>query len=1586
MIHKNKTIPSKIISIMLVLVITLGAFLGSMGTAVGESNLENGTHKVEVKALKESEDTIEEIMNPYIDGIGKLEVDSSISFAYITINDTSQFKSIKVRTEGAISPGPEDEVRTDVAIYTEPEIVEENPDSNTRTYKFEIEDVENAIDSVGYTHDDQKIWFRLKLAIIDENEEYTVTFDSDGGTDVAPVKAKWNETINEPETPEKNDRVFDGWYNGEQKIEFPMTVTENVILKVQWRQNRAVMYSGNGGAFEEGTINKSGKYENTDEDYLIPIKPPKRIGYNFLGWYIITNYNKIPSTYSELINPEEHDGYPIEDALDDNGKIKIPRFEDYIPSDNQEQRRVECFAKWELEGSEIPEYTLTLDTQGGTPIEDIKLKGNTPLKTRKINLNNLVTIKDGYDASWLYEGKLIKHSIHIIEDTTLTAQWHKLYTTTLNANGGIVYNVQTGKYEEITNIQEASRFDETYSSGSLTDPKRTGYTFEGWYDEVDNLVTGETIIPPRNITLKARWSKDIPADGQYTIDVNVWQEYKDEDSMAAKFFDEEKALLEVIEDKVYLTVAVHTEGYLGNNFFEDIITKLEQKMSDGTFKNLDLVPVEGEKKVKIKIEYPNMDDAVFIRCTIKPMGNEEKTLRVLLKNDTLEEIPDLIADGDYVVDVDILQEYKDEPSMSSQFFLKEGVPLKVQDGKMLLKLSVLKDCEFNGTMYNDPIEWLKQQMPNGDLELLAIKDMGDTKEVQLEYNNILKPAFVQVKVVPMEGMTPSLRVAVKKGSIRKLIMPDEGDYKANIDISSEQMMIFDRLFPERVGLPLKVENGKIYLSLNSIAYEAGFNPQMTALYIGDKKLDYTEILNEENEAIKACYELAAFSMEDTIRIELKLVIGEKVTPMGLADITFSLTPQYTVTFDSNGGAAVQPIIEYESANIPEPEILQQDGFIFLGWYIGDTKVTFPMQLTDNITLKAHWDKIEVMVKDVLMDGDLTTNGSVHVTLNSNDITYEYSIDGENWQEDNMFSNLDAGDYTVRVRAKDNPTNMSAKAFTIKKVEVLKPTVTDGKTTITEEDLNKDYVQIDLDGQTVSEVTVQIPSANKETTIKIASGSALPKIKAVKENQLTLEIPEGTSYETSNTLLQLPKIVDNTEAIKAAIEDLEGSNKDIKNIAAISVGGENTVIFGDYVMITLNGKAEKGCIFIDENGAAQPIKKVSKNAASTQTIDEYCYADGSDLVLMTKHFTEFATYDAVKIDNGGGSNQNYSWDKDGDYSVDIDVLKEHEDSSSMAKAFFVTRNLPLEIDDGEITLTIKVNKDGDMNGYEYEDVIKAFYYKKNGKSKKLKLKYLNDNNVRYVTTEIKFDSPDEEALIEVHIEPMLPSTPSLRIKLKKNTLGDEDDAIDLEPDEDEAAKIEGQKNIPISVKKNAKDIKFVNGYKDKTFRPNHNIKRAEVLAMLDKITELADDVDKKDVNFEDMDMWAKESIEKFAQAGIIDGYKDGSIKPNGEMTRAEFSKIIAIVMGLELKDEATELKDIKEHWAEKYINALIKKGYMKGYQDNTFKPNNKITRAEVVTVINRIIGSSTQDYIVKENPFTDIDPSHWAYKDVMKAVN
>ncbi|MCG8482977.1 MAG: NEAT domain-containing protein, partial [Clostridia bacterium] len=234
MIHRYKTIPSKIISIMLVLVFILGTFLGSIGKAVAESNLENGTHKVEVKALNESEDIIEDNIDPYIDGIGEVEVNNSISFAYITINDTSQLKSIKVRTEGAISPGPDDEVRTigaisgpghevrtDVAIYTEPEIVEEDPGLNTRTYKFEIEDVDNAVDSVGYTHDDQKIWFRLKLAIIDENAEYTVTFDSDGGTDVAPIKAKWNETINEPEPPQKNNRVFDGWYNGEQKIEFP---------------------------------------------------------------------------------------------------------------------------------------------------------------------------------------------------------------------------------------------------------------------------------------------------------------------------------------------------------------------------------------------------------------------------------------------------------------------------------------------------------------------------------------------------------------------------------------------------------------------------------------------------------------------------------------------------------------------------------------------------------------------------------------------------------------------------------------------------------------------------------------------------------------------------------------------------------------------------------------------------------------------------------------------------------------------------------------------------------------------------------------------------------------------------------------------------------------------------------------------------------------------------------------------------------------------------------------------------------------------------------------------------------------------
>lgn len=102
-----------------------------------------------------------------------------------------------------------------------------------------------------------------------------------------------------------------------------------------------------------------------------------------------------------------------------------------------------------------------------------------------------------------------------------------------------------------------------------------------------------------------------------------------------------------------------------------------------------------------------------------------------------------------------------------------------------------------------------------------------------------------------------------------------------------------------------------------------------------------------------------------------------------------------------------------------------------------------------------------------------------------------------------------------------------------------------------------------------------------------------------------------------------------------------------------------------------------------------------------------------------------------------------------------------------------------------------------------------------------------------------------------------------------------------------------------------------------------------------------------------------------------------------ITRAEFVSMITRFAKLSTSNADTLFTDTDGHWAAEQIAACYKAGYIKGYLDNTFLPDNYITRAEAVVIINRVLDrNDIKDF---ENPFSDVTESHWAYADIMEAA-
>ena len=188
--------------------------------------------------------------------------------------------------------------------------------------------------------------------------------------------------------------------------------------------------------------------------------------------------------------------------------------------------------------------------------------------------------------------------------------------------------------------------------------------------------------------------------------------------------------------------------------------------------------------------------------------------------------------------------------------------------------------------------------------------------------------------------------------------------------------------------------------------------------------------------------------------------------------------------------------------------------------------------------------------------------------------------------------------------------------------------------------------------------------------------------------------------------------------------------------------------------------------------------------------------------------------------------------------------------------------------------------------------------------------------------------------------------------------------------------------------------YVIGYTDGTIRPSNNISRAEVATIFFRL--LTDEArmqyDKTTSSFSDIKdgAWCCRAVSTLTNMGIIKGYTDGTFRPNADITRAELATIIARFAKLDVNTKT--FSDITGHWAQKSIELAAGNGWINGYEDGTFRPNNNITRAETFAMINRVLDRQTESVsdllpTSEMNMWSDnLNENAWYYKDVQEATN
>ena len=187
------------------------------------------------------------------------------------------------------------------------------------------------------------------------------------------------------------------------------------------------------------------------------------------------------------------------------------------------------------------------------------------------------------------------------------------------------------------------------------------------------------------------------------------------------------------------------------------------------------------------------------------------------------------------------------------------------------------------------------------------------------------------------------------------------------------------------------------------------------------------------------------------------------------------------------------------------------------------------------------------------------------------------------------------------------------------------------------------------------------------------------------------------------------------------------------------------------------------------------------------------------------------------------------------------------------------------------------------------------------------------------------------------------------------------------------------------------IQYLAGYPDNSFGPGRNMTRAEAAQMFYNL--LVDKEVKITTAFEDVpeNAWYATPVNTLASLGIISGVGDNRFEPDRSITRAEFTAL-AMKFTVGAEKEENIFSDVKPtDWFYEAVTGSIQFGWINGYGDGTFRPNNTITRAEVTAIVNKMLGREGDQAFIQQHQeelkrFTDVTSAHWAYYHIAEATN
>ncbi|UQZ85501.1 Cellulosome-anchoring protein precursor [Paenibacillus konkukensis] len=184
--------------------------------------------------------------------------------------------------------------------------------------------------------------------------------------------------------------------------------------------------------------------------------------------------------------------------------------------------------------------------------------------------------------------------------------------------------------------------------------------------------------------------------------------------------------------------------------------------------------------------------------------------------------------------------------------------------------------------------------------------------------------------------------------------------------------------------------------------------------------------------------------------------------------------------------------------------------------------------------------------------------------------------------------------------------------------------------------------------------------------------------------------------------------------------------------------------------------------------------------------------------------------------------------------------------------------------------------------------------------------------------------------------------------------------------------------------NLKHQRYILGYPDGKFHPESSLTRAELAAIVARLTENGKDTGALEYTDVQADHWAANYIKIATRHGYFSGFEDGSFRPEAKVSRGELAAVMARFLQLNVSAaDQPHFTDLNGHWAADTIEALYRGKFLNGYTDGTFKPQESISRVEAVTMINRMLYRGPLKGLAPQ--FPDVAESHWGFGDVQEAT-